>query len=140
MTSSDSTTPEICQFYLPGHNVHWIHARKVSEAVRYLATDLQLDDDTGYVTFTARGSTRHFWTHNGRWISALYEHFGAKRVYWCPSPNTLCVELEEPDGEHGWVSALFYLVAEPSDCTEGTIPGRPIREIRVTADESHLRG
>jgi len=139
MTESESPQPEICQLYWPGHNVHWIHARHVSAAVRYRVTDLTLDEDSGFVTFTARGSAHRLWTHNGLWITALQDHYGTKRVYWCQSPNTLCVELEAPNDEHGWVSALFYLTDEPTDCTDGTIPGHPIRELRVTADESHLR-
>ena len=134
---SQKSDPPLCQLYLPGHNVHWIHARKVAGLTRFRVSNLVIDVESRFVSFIARGETHSFWTHNHLWIDALREHYGYEGVYWCPAPNTLCVELEPATKEHGRTSALFYLADEPSECTEETIPGHPIREIRVRDDDSH---
>ena len=136
---TESTEPEPCQFYWPGHNVHWIHARKVSGALRYRATNLVVHEKSGQVTFVARGESHTYWTHNNLWITALQKHYGVRSVYWCPSPNTLCVETAGATAEHGRTSGLFYLDTEPSPCSENSIPGGPITEIRVKDKDKHLR-
>ena len=136
---SETSQPDLCQLYLPGHNVHWIHARKMVSLPRFRVTNLSVDGDTGFVTFHADGRQHVLWTHNALWITALHNHYGVLNVHWCPSPNTLCVETEPPTEERGRKSALFYLVDEPSPCTDDTIPGHPISEIRLYDDDSHHR-
>lgn len=138
MTSLSIAEKRNCQLFSSGHNVHWIHARLVSERIRFRVTNLTVDNATGVVVFTAQGETQSLWTHNPAWIGELQNRHGVHRVYWCPSPSTLCVEIEPPADRHGWTSALFYLASEPTQCTEGSTPGHPIQEIRVRPGEAHL--
>jgi len=62
-----------CKRYTPGHQVHFIQARKSSEGPPGMAKVIETVDDDGTIRFTD-GTTK--WNHDVRRVKALFEHVG----------------------------------------------------------------
>lgn len=62
-----------CKKYTPGHQVHFIQARKSREGPAGEAKVIEAVDDDGTIRFTD-GTTK--WNHDARRVRALFEHAG----------------------------------------------------------------
>ena len=66
MSEVKGTDP--CQRFIPGHAVHWIHAKKSREGRSPHPSWWRLVscDDDGYVVIERNGASRQLWNHNPR--------------------------------------------------------------------------
>jgi len=62
-----------CKKYKPGHQVHWIQARRSAEGPAGEPKVIEAVDDDGTIRFTD-GTTK--WNHDARRVQALFEHVG----------------------------------------------------------------
>jgi len=81
-----------CSTYHPGHQVHWIQAKKGLQDETRLPVGVHVEPDLGLVQFGALEDPLLYWTHN---------------------TARLAEALQGQDGDAIW-SADFHLLAVPS--------------------------
>ncbi|MCG2620895.1 hypothetical protein LVY72_03085 [Arthrobacter sp. I2-34] len=82
-----------CSIYHPGHQTHWIQARKGLQDESRLPVSIHVEPELGLLQFGVRGEPQLYWHHN---TARIVEVFAG------------------PDGEGIW-SPEFHLLTVPSN-------------------------
>lgn len=124
----DATASELgfarrCGSYRPGHEVHYIQARKSREAGPGTSATVTAVDDDGTIHF-ADGTTK--WHHEPRRLGRALE-LGGTGVQLCPFG---LLRVPNGDGAH-----IFCVGDEPSPCPGPAAPPETLEDLVTQIEE-----
>lgn len=92
--------PKNCARFLPGHTIHWIHARKsVEEPGPLLVVRIERVDSNGLITLTGDDGEFELWNHDPLALAdAAFDnvHYRPKWHLLSTSAGTFNVSHEDP--------------------------------------------
>lgn len=84
--------PRSCVSYHPGHQVHWIHAKKAHEPPPKITVIVTVHDD-GHVELDGDDLHLGLWHHGPAWLRSVLDQAGHHRLWEAPVPDAVRTAL-----------------------------------------------
>lgn len=109
-----------CSGFAPGHNIHWIHGRRLQGWEQWTDAEVSADPELDLIYLVSEGEQQLMWFHN---VAAVATALAAAvdTPQWCQRYSTLMV----PGGFGSDARSSFFYLARP----ERVLPcnGAPVR-------------
>ncbi|MCC9176495.1 MULTISPECIES: hypothetical protein [unclassified Arthrobacter] len=115
-----SSSPSNCTGFAPGHNIHWIHGRRLQGWEHWADVDVTADPQLDLIYLVIDGQQQLMWFHNVGAVATALEA-AVDTPQWCQRYSTLMV----PGGFGSEARSSFFYLARP----ERVLPcnGSPVR-------------
>lgn len=119
-----------CTSYAPGHQVHWIQAKVKRSEPRYEARVEVLGKNKLRVSYLDQ--CKIFSHHAVEQVQAALNKAVLGYIKFAPSASLLCVQTEEPNGQHYGAFSMSYLCeGELTDCLPPSLDTVSIEELEL---------
>ena len=117
---NNSSISSSCSGFAPGHNVHWIHRRRLEAWDQWSDVEVAADPELDLIHLVIDGTQQLMWFHNVGAVAAALDA-AVDTPQWCQRYSTLMV----PGGFGSDARSSFFYLARP----ERVLPcnGAPVR-------------
>ena len=117
---NNSSISSSCNGFAPGHNIHWIHGRRLQGWDQWADVEVTADPELDLIYVVCEGQQQLMWFHNVAAVATALEA-AVDTPQWCQRYSTLMV----PGGFGSDARSSFFYLARP----EWVLPckGTPVR-------------